>query len=75
VTATPRGLGIRLFPWLRAFHPPLLLPWEQLATPVTVSTILMRGIELPLVGSTDRVMFRRNDYLRMRAALPPHLQL
>jgi hypothetical protein len=75
VTATPRGLGIRLLPWLRAFHPPLLLPWDQLATPVAVTTILLRGVELPLVGGNDRVILRQNDYRRMRAALPPHLQL
>jgi len=75
VTATPAGLGIRLFPWLRAFHPPLLLPWERLAQPVVSNFILMRGVELPLVEAGGRVIFKLADYERMRPALPPHLRL
>jgi hypothetical protein len=75
VTATPRGLALRLKPWVRFFHPPLLIPWDRIAAAEPWGSGLMASVALRVEPDDVRVMFKQRQYFRMQGAFPERLRL
>jgi hypothetical protein len=75
VTATPRGLSLRMQPLMRLFHPSLLIPWDRIAEARPWGHILQRGVALRVEPGGKLVIFTRRQYARMRGEFPARLRL
>ncbi len=75
VTATARGLSLRIQPFLRAFHPPMLIPWDRFTAARPWGAGLMRGVALTLGQDSAQIIFKWRQYARMQGDFPSRLRV